>query len=105
MRFRGLLLDPVPEHEEVLTGGKLWVRDFYIHEGALKTSYADYLLASFSPRSSPAIHLILDAPADAMGAAYFSRESEKLVQRLYAAYRAARMSANDRHALALRTAP
>lgn len=87
MRFRGLLLDPVPGHEEVLTGGKLWMRDFYIHEGELKTSYADYLLASFSPLSSPGIHVILDAPADAMGAAYFSRESEKLVARLYAAHR------------------
>ena len=87
MRFRGLILEPVPGQDEVLTGGNLWMRDFFIHEGELKSSYADYLVASFSPFATPGIHVILDAPADSMSAAYFSRESEKLAARLFGAYK------------------
>jgi exosortase/archaeosortase family protein len=86
MRFRGLILEPVTGQEEVQTGGNMWMRDFFIHEGELKSSYGDYLLASFSPFAAPGIHIILDAPADSMSAAYFSRQSEKLAARLFAAY-------------------
>jgi hypothetical protein len=86
MRFRGLILEPVPGQEEVQTGGNLWMRDFFIHDGELKISYGDYLLASFSPFASPGVHIILDAPADSMSAAYFSRESEKLAARLHVAF-------------------
>lgn len=96
MRFRGLILEPVPGHEEVLTGGNLWMRDFYIHDGELKSNYADYLLASFSPFAAPGVHVILDAPADSMTAAYFSRESEQLATRLFAAYRQQRSAAEAR---------
>jgi hypothetical protein len=87
MRFRGLILKPVPGQEEVMTGGGMWMRDFFIHEGEFKSSYADYLLASFSPFSSPGIHLILDAPAGAMSAAFFASASDKLARRVYDAYR------------------
>jgi hypothetical protein len=86
MRFRGLILEPVPGHEEVMTGGNMWMRDFFIHEGELKSTYGDYLLASFSPFSSPGVHLILDAPVDSMSPAYFSRASEELAARLFRAY-------------------
>jgi len=87
MRFRGLIMEPVPGQEEVLTGGKMWMRDFFIHEGKLMSGYGDYLLASFSPFSTPGVHLILDAPADAMSAAYFSQASQRLAKRIFRAYR------------------
>ena len=87
MRFRGLIMEPVPGQEEVLTGGKMWMRDFFIHEGKLMSGYGDYLLASFSPFSTPGVHLILDAPADAMSAAYFSQASQLLAKRIFRAYR------------------
>jgi hypothetical protein len=96
MRFRGLILEPVPGRKEVLTGGNLWMRDFYIHDGELKSSYADYLLASFSPFAAPGIHVILDAPADAMTAAYFARESENLALRLLATHRTQQPAAAGR---------
>jgi hypothetical protein len=87
MRFRGLILEPVTGQEEVMTGGNMWMRDFFIHEGKLKSSYGDYLLASFSPFASPGIHVILDAPADSMSAAYFSRASDELAAKLFGAYK------------------
>ena len=87
MRFRGLLLKPVPGQEEVMTGGNMWMRDYFIHEGELKSSYADYLLSSFSPFSSPGVHVILDAPTSSMSAAYFSQASEKLAGKLIRAYK------------------
>ena len=70
-----------------MTGGNMWMRDFFIHEGELKSSYGDYLLASFSPFSSPGVHVILDAPADSMSAAYFSRASDELAEKLIGAYK------------------
>jgi len=87
MRFRGLILEPVPGQEEVMTGGSLWIRDFFIHEGELKSTYGDYLLASFSPFAAPGVHVILDAPADSMSAAYFSRASDELAGKLFRAHK------------------
>ena len=69
-----------------MTDGKMWMRDFFVHDGELKLSYGDYLLSSFSPFASPGVHIILDAPTDSMSAAYFSRESEKLAARLHDAF-------------------
>jgi hypothetical protein len=86
MRFRGLILEPVPGQPEVLVGGNRWMRDVYIHEGELKTTYGDYLLASFSPFAPPGVHVILDAPADAMSADYFAQATEQLAKRLYRDY-------------------
>lgn len=86
MRFRGLILAPTPGQEEVMTDGKMWMRDFFIHEGELKSSYGDYLLASFSPFAAPGVHVILDAPAASMSAAYFARASDELAAKLTGAY-------------------
>ena len=70
-----------------MTGGNMWMRDFYIHEGELKSNYGDYLLASFSPFAAPGVHVILDAPAASMSAAYFSRASDELAAKLIRAYK------------------
>jgi hypothetical protein len=61
----------------------MWMKDFYIHEGKLLKNYSDYLVASFSPFSSPGVHIILDAPANSMSAEYFSKMSDELVNRIY----------------------
>jgi exosortase/archaeosortase family protein len=87
MRFRGLILKPVTDHEEVMTGGNMWMRDYFIHEGELKSSYGDYLLASFSPFAAPGVHLILDAPSDSMSAVYFSKASDELAAKLFRTYK------------------
>jgi hypothetical protein len=87
MQFRGLELEALPEQPDVLTGGKMLMKDFYIHEGKLLNSYSEYLLASFSPFSAPGVHIILDAPADSMSASYFSRKSVELAERVHASYR------------------
>ena len=103
MRFRGLILEPVAGNEEVQTGGNMWMRDFFVHDGELKSSYGDYLLASFSPFASPGVHIILDAPTDSMSAAYFSRESERLAVRLHEAFMRQVTSASDGLSLASAT--
>jgi hypothetical protein len=87
MRFRGVILEPVPGQEEVMTDGNTWMRDFFVHDGELKSRYADYLLASFSPFAAPGVHVILDAPAHSMSAAYFSRASDELAAKLFGAYK------------------
>ena len=79
-----------------MTGGNMWKRDFFFHEGDLKTSYGDYLIASFSPFSSPGVHVILDAPADSMSAAYFSRASNELAEKLIRAYKRENAARDER---------
>jgi exosortase/archaeosortase family protein len=86
MRFRGLTLEPVPGQPEVLTGDRLWMREFFIHGGDLKTSYASYLMATFFPFAGVGVHLILDAPADSMSAADFAQATDTLAARLLATY-------------------
>ncbi|WP_295389464.1 exosortase/archaeosortase family protein [uncultured Thiodictyon sp.] len=87
MRFRGLTLETVRGQEEVLTGGGLWMREFFIHRGKLQAGYRSYLLSSFLPFTGAGNHIILDAPEAAMSAAEFSQESEQLAAAVFAAYR------------------
>ena len=83
MRFRGLVMEPVPGQTGVWTEGRMWMRDFFIHESKLLSSYSEYLVASFSPFSSPGIHLIFDAPVTAVSPAYFALASERLARQIF----------------------
>ena len=86
MRFRGIELEGVPGRPDVHTGGKMWMKDFYIHDGKLLDSYSDYLVASFSPFSPPGVHLILDAPAESMSVTYFSKKSIEIATSIFNSY-------------------
>jgi len=87
MRFRGIILEEVEPAKDIYVGNQKWMREFFIHEKQLKTNYSEYLLATFSPFSTPGVHVILEAPSHLMSSAYFARESERItrhLQRLYA---------------------
>ena len=86
MRFRGIILKEVANEKNIYLGDKKWMREFFIHDRNLKSSYPEYLLATFSPFATPGVHVILEAPADAMSSAYFSRESERIAKRLHQMY-------------------
>ena len=86
MRFRGIILKEVADEKSIYYGDKKWMREFFIHDKDLKSSYPEYLLATFSPFSTPGVHVILEAPADAMSPAYFASESERIAKRLHQMY-------------------
>ena len=98
MRFRGVELEAVPEQPDVMTGGGMLMKDFYIHDGKLLDTYSDYLLASFSPFSAPGVHIILDAPVNSMSATYFSNKSTQLAKRIYTSYKKAPLQSIDEEA-------
>jgi len=87
MRFRGVILEELEKEKETYVGNKKWMREFFIYDKQLKKNYSDYLLATFSPFSSPGVHVIFEAPSHLMSSAYFARESENIarhLQRIYA---------------------
>ena len=86
MRFRGIILERDKQEKDVFFGNKRWMREFFIQDKKLKSSYSEYLLSTFSPFSSPGVHVILEAPSDLMSPTYFDRESERLVKRLHQLY-------------------
>jgi len=86
MRFRGIILKDVAQVKDIYVGNQKWMREFFIHDKQLKSSYPEYLLATFSPFSTPGVHVILEAPSDAMSPAYFARESERIVTQLHQMY-------------------
>jgi hypothetical protein len=86
MRFRGIILKEVADEKSIYYGDKKWMREFFIHDKDLKSSYPEYLLATFSPFSTPGVHVIFEAPADAMSPAYFASESERIAKRLHQMY-------------------
>ena len=86
MRFRGIILERDKQEKDVFFGNKRWMREFFIQDRELKSSYSEYLLATFSPFSSPGVHVILEAPSHLMSPTYFEQESERLVKRLYQLY-------------------
>ena len=86
MRFRGIILKDVAQVKDIYVGNQKWMREFFIHDKQLKSSYPEYLLATFSPFSTPGVHVILEAASDAMSPAYFARESERIVTQLHQMY-------------------
>jgi len=88
MRFRGIILKDVAQVKDIYVGNQKWMREFFIHDKDLKSSYPEYLLATFSPFSTPGVHVIFEATSDAMSPAYFARESARIVKRLHQLYAA-----------------
>jgi exosortase/archaeosortase family protein len=86
MRFRGILLETIAQEKDVFFGNNRWMREFFIHDKKLKSTYPEYLLATFSPFSTPGVHVIFEAPSDLMSPAYFARESERIVKQLHQMY-------------------
>ena len=86
MRFRGIILKDVEQVKDIYVGNQKWMREFFIHDKELKSSYPEYLLATFSPFSTPGVHVILEAPSNLMSPDYFARESERIAKHLYRVY-------------------
>jgi len=83
MKFRGINLQPVENTSDTYEGEGKWMKEYFIHEGEILDSYSDYLLASFSPFSSPGVHLIYESSSTAMSAGYFEQETKVMAHRLF----------------------
>ena len=88
MRFRGIILEDVEQVRDIYYGNHKWMREFFIHDRRLKSSYPEYLLATFSPFSTPGVHVIFEAPSEAMSPDFFARESERIANQLHRLYAA-----------------
>jgi len=88
LKYRGVDLVPSEERESVMTEGKHWYREFFLHEDALLRSYSAYVRKTFRPRADPGVHLIFVAPRGEIGAAEFDAACVSLAEDLYRRSRA-----------------
>ena len=82
MRYRGVELQPTPECADVYSDGDRLMREFYIQGGKLVTTYPDYILQTFRPKSSPGVHLIFATYRSQMDPESFNRECMDLAVQL-----------------------
>jgi exosortase/archaeosortase family protein len=82
MRYRGVVLGP-SEEDGVMTDGGRWMREFFLHDGALLADYPAYLLRTSLPFSSPGVHVIASAPTSSMSARSFGSAAERLARELH----------------------
>lgn len=82
MRYRGVELQPTPECTDVYTDGDRLMREFYIQDGKLVTTYPEYILQTFRPRSSPGVHLIFATYRSEMDPETFNRHCMDLAVQL-----------------------
>lgn len=94
LKYRGVELVPSDEDSAVMTEGRHWYREFFLHEGELLASYPAYLKKTFRPRSDPGVHLIFVAPRGDIDAAAFNAACARLAEDLH------RLSAEDTTTLA-----
>jgi exosortase/archaeosortase family protein len=87
MRFRGVILKKNKQEKDIFLGDNKWMREFFIHDKELKSTYPEYLLASFSPFASPGVHIIFEARHDLISPVYFAQESERIVKQLHQIYK------------------
>lgn len=88
--FISVLLTAVPAGAEIPTVLTDKIRNgsdvIDVFKDASGAELQDYLLANFSPFSTPGVHVIFEATSDAMSPAYFARESERIVTQLHQMY-------------------
>ena len=83
MKYRGVELEPTAECADVFTDGQRYMREFYLQEGDLITSYPAYIKQTFRPLSSPGVHLIFFTNCDQMKPEAFNESCQKLAVRLH----------------------
>jgi hypothetical protein len=84
MRYRGIHLKAVKEEPSVMTDGKVWMREFFIHRNELLTEYRSYLARTLWPWSPAGVHLIASGSATSMSAKSFAQQSVILAKELHA---------------------
>lgn len=84
MRYRGIELKPCPEAAPVMTDGKMWMREFFIHRDVLLLDYRSYLRRTLWPDSPAGVHLIASLPVDTMSITAFANEAEALAREIHA---------------------
>jgi exosortase/archaeosortase family protein len=83
LKYRGTQVTPCPEEKMVYTDGEHWLREFFIHDGALLADYPSYLKSTFAPGAEPGIHLIFVSPMHLGKSDDFSRQSDRLAAAFY----------------------
>lgn len=83
LKYRGVELVPSDEDSAVMTEGRHWYREFFLHEDELLASYPAYLKKTFRPRSDPGVHLIFVAPRGDIDAAGFAAACARLAEDLH----------------------
>jgi exosortase/archaeosortase family protein len=82
MRYRGIHLKPVGVELSVMTDGKVWMREFFLHQNQLLPDYRTYLRRTFWPWSPAGVHVISSASSNRMSAKTFAQQSEYLAKEL-----------------------
>lgn len=83
MAFRGEHLHTVDAAPAVWTDGKVWRKEYFLHEGQILPRYSAYLKSSFWPGSSSGVHLIFSALCQTINAGEFAERSDALAKRIY----------------------
>ena len=82
MRYRGVTLKPAPE-PAVMTDGKVWMREFFIHRGQLLSDYRTYLRRTLWPWAPAGVHVISIASINCLSAKTFAQQTGLLAQELH----------------------
>lgn len=82
MNYRGVKVWPSGSVPTVMTDGKSWMREFFIHRRELLPDYVTYLRRTIWPWSSAGVHLIFNAPVESMSAERFAQKAHSLALEL-----------------------
>jgi len=83
LKYRGRDLDLSADDTEVFTDGHLWLREYFIQDGKLLSSYSSYAKNTLAPRSHPGAHIIFVTSQRSMSASKFNQKSHHLAAALY----------------------
>jgi exosortase/archaeosortase family protein len=85
MKYRGIDLEPTQECPDVTIDRKenRYMREFFMQDGELLTSYSDYVWKTVRPFSAPGVHWIFVIKTDQMSAIEFNKKCLELGNELH----------------------
>ena len=86
LRFRGVITERAQPQSDTLIGNRMWIREYFILEDKLISSYSSYVLQCFPPFTPQGIHVVIQSPVDSVDYQYFVRESDRLMQQIHSIY-------------------
>lgn len=83
MAYRGEHLHPVAGVAGVLTDGRVFRREYFLHQNQLLRSYQDYLLSTLWPGSGKGVHLVVSSAVLGLQPEAFATLADELALRVH----------------------
>lgn len=86
LQFRGVETNALERVPGAMQSENMWIRELFILDGDLHSSYLDYVTRCIPPFTSHGVHIVFQASKAAVDRDHFLNETQKIADELHQAH-------------------